>query len=69
MGWKSLRSSLDSSQSQLLSLLSKQKDTLLKKKYSEKATYAELINGILQHDLYHTGQIAYLKSIYQLNKK
>jgi len=68
-GWKSLTASLDKSQSQLLLLLSSQRDALLKKKYSEKATYHDLINGILQHDLYHTGQIAYLKSIYHLNKK
>jgi uncharacterized damage-inducible protein DinB len=63
-GWQSLKKSLDHAQVQLLYLLSTQKDSILKKKYSEKATFEELINGILQHDLYHTGQIAYLKSIY-----
>jgi uncharacterized damage-inducible protein DinB len=68
LGWKSLLKSLDESQSQLLTLLSNQKDSLLKKKYSEKATFHDLINGILQHDLYHTGQIAYLKNIYQKKK-
>ena len=68
LGWKSLLKSLEESQSQLLTLLSNQKDNLLKKKYSDKATFQELINGILQHDLYHTGQIAYLNSIYQKKK-
>lgn len=68
-GWKSLRASLDQSQSQMLLLISKHQDSLLKKKYSEKATYEALINGILQHDLYHTGQVAYLKSIYRADKK
>jgi uncharacterized damage-inducible protein DinB len=68
MGWKNLKKSLEESQTKLLSLLSKQKDNLLKKKYSEKATFFDLINGILQHDLYHTGQIAYLKSIYHQKK-
>lgn len=66
--WKLLKKSLEESQTKLLFLLSKQKDTLLKKKYSEKATFLDLINGILQHDLYHTGQIAYLKSIYRQKK-
>ena len=61
--------SLAESQAQLLTLLAKQKDSILKKKYSDKATFQDLINGILQHDLYHTGQIAYLKSIYRANKK
>lgn len=67
-GWKSLKKSLDQSQAQLLHLLKKQKDAILIKKYSDKATFQDLINGILQHDLYHTGQIAYIKSIYT-NKK
>jgi uncharacterized damage-inducible protein DinB len=66
-GWKSLRKSLDESQTKLLSLLAKENDTLLKKKYSEKVSFLDLINGILQHDLYHTGQLAYLKSIYRQN--
>jgi len=64
MGWKALKKSLDESQAHLLSLLAKQKDTILKTKYSDTATFQDLINGLLQHDLYHTGQIAYLKSIY-----
>ena len=68
MGWKNLKKSLEGSQTKLLSLLSKQNDNLLKKKYSEKATFLDLINGILQHDLYHTGQVAYLKSIYHQKK-
>lgn len=67
-GWKSLMNSLAESQAQLLTLLAKQKDSILKQKYSDKATFQDLINGILQHDLYHTGQIAYLKSIYRTKK-
>lgn len=69
VGWKTLRKSLDESQIHLLSLLAQQKDAILKKKYSDKITFQELINGILQHDLYHIGQIAYLKSIYHNKKK
>jgi len=68
-GWKSLLQSLEESQHLLVTLLTNHKDSLLKKKYSDNLTYQELINGILQHDLYHTGQVAYLKNIYQRKKK
>ena len=64
-GWDTLMNSLAESQAQLLTLLSKQKETILKKKYSDKATFQDLINGIIQHDVYHIGQIAYLKSAYR----
>ena len=67
-GWRSLLNSLAESQAQLLTLLAKQKDSILKKKYSEKGTFQDIIHGVLQHDLYHTGQLAYLKNIYHTKK-
>jgi len=66
IGWESLRKLLEDSQIKLTSLLSQQEDSLLDKPYTNKATFKELIEGILQHDLYHTGQIAYLKNLYSL---
>jgi uncharacterized damage-inducible protein DinB len=63
IGWDKIKTLLDESQHDLTTLLSKQNDSLLTKPYTEKACYEDLIVGILQHDLYHTGQIAYLKSI------
>ncbi len=69
VGWKSLKKLLDESQTLLVSLLAQQKDSILKTKYSDTITFQELINGIIQHDLYHTGQIAHLKSLYQIKKK
>lgn len=65
-GWKKLLNALEESQQQLVTLLAKQKDSLLKTKYSEKATYEAIINGILQHDLYHIGQVAYLRSLHNM---
>jgi len=53
---------LDESQEKLVTLLKKQDDSMLDQAYSEKATYRDLIEGIFQHDLYHLGQIAYIKS-------
>lgn len=63
INWKSIKELLAESQEKLINLLNKQDDLLLDKAYTEKATYEELITGIFQHDLYHLGQIAYLKSI------
>ncbi|MBL7860910.1 MAG: DinB family protein [Cyclobacteriaceae bacterium] len=63
LGWSTILKLLHESQNRLLELLTKQPDSLLDKIYIEKATHRDLIQGILQHDLYHAGQIAYLKSI------
>lgn len=66
IGWDNIRTLLAESQHELTTLLCEQKDSLLSKPYTEKASYQELIVGIIQHDLYHTGQIAYLKTIFNL---
>ncbi|MBN8577179.1 MAG: DinB family protein [Cytophagales bacterium] len=64
LGWPAIQELLHTSQQQLVELLEQQTDDLLELPYSEKATYRQLINGIIQHDLYHLGQVAYLKSIF-----
>ena len=66
IGWDNMRTLLAESQKELTTLLSEQKDSLLPKAYTEKASYEDLIVGILHHDLYHTGQIAYLKSLFAI---
>ncbi|MCW5909848.1 MAG: DinB family protein [Cyclobacteriaceae bacterium] len=68
LGWPAIRELLHASQKQLIELLEKQTDKLLDEPYSEKATYRDLITGIIQHDLYHLGQVAYLKSISKMQK-
>lgn len=62
--WEKIKELLAESQEKLITLLKKQDDSLLDKAYSEKASYRDVITGIFQHDLYHLGQIAYLKSIH-----
>lgn len=62
--WGKIKELLAESQEKIITLLKKQDDSLLDKAYSEKASYLDVINGIFQHDLYHLGQIAYLKSIH-----
>lgn len=46
---------------ELVNLLEQQEDTLLDQNVAERGyTYRKLFNGILQHDIYHLGQIAYI---------
>jgi uncharacterized damage-inducible protein DinB len=63
LGWPSILKLMDSSHIKLIRLLQKQNDSLLDENFNDKITYRNLIKGILQHDLYHLGQIAYLNSI------
>jgi len=65
-GWDKLKNRLDESQQTLVSLMKKQEDSLLEKNYTSKATFQKIIVGIIQHDIYHTGQIAYVKSLKKL---
>lgn len=65
LGWPTIEELLHSSQQQLIQVLEKQNDTLLTEVYKAEATFNDLITGIIQHDLYHLGQVAYLKSIYK----
>lgn len=67
LSWDELLGELNHSQEQILHLLAKQEDTLLKKTLSnvgEPYTFRYLIEGILQHDAYHLGQINLLGSYF-----
>lgn len=47
-----------------LGLLGQQKNSLLAQKVPERAySYRKLIHGILQHDMYHLGPIAYITKL------
>ena len=63
LGWKNILDQFEESQKKIVTLLAKEDDSFLEKPYSAKATMHELIKGIIQHDIYHLGQIAYIKSI------
>ncbi len=63
LGWKKLRSQFEESQKKIVTLLAKQDDSFLEKPYQKTVTMHDLIKGIIQHDIYHLGQIAYVKSI------
>jgi uncharacterized damage-inducible protein DinB len=60
--WSDLKSRLQVSQDELQSLLSKQNDEILSQKVGKRTyTFYTLMHGIIQHDLYHLGQIILTK--------
>jgi uncharacterized damage-inducible protein DinB len=51
-------------QQQLISVLERQDNALLEQKVKERNyTFRKLLNGIIQHDIYHLGQIAYINKL------
>lgn len=67
--WNTLRARLDSSQQNLLNLLNQNDDSVLDQKVAGKPyTFHYLLTGILQHDLYHLGQIVYINKLLGKNK-
>jgi uncharacterized damage-inducible protein DinB len=62
--WQVTLKKMDRSQHNLLSFLSSAKDSMLEKVYITNGhTYYEHLQGILQHDAYHLGQIVLLKKL------
>lgn len=63
IGWENLVRKLETTQTQLLDLLTTRLDSLLDEDYEPGYTYQYLIEGVIEHDIYHLGQIGLLKSI------
>ncbi|MCJ7466791.1 MAG: DinB family protein [Maribacter sp.] len=64
--WDDLLGELKETQNTLLRILSLQTDELLERKVpGENFSFRFLLEGIIQHDLYHLGQIALLNSQYK----
>lgn len=58
---------LQQTQDQLLQLLTEKDDSLLAQNVSERNyNYRTLLNGIVQHDIYHLGQIAFIRKALRL---
>ncbi|MDJ1478889.1 DinB family protein [Cytophagaceae bacterium YF14B1] len=61
IGWESLKANLAQSQEDIIALLKNQPDTLLTKRMGPKQyTLKFLLEGIIEHDVYHLGQIGLL---------
>jgi len=62
--WRTTLNKLERSQYNILFFISSSKDSMLEKIYTPNDfTYYEHLQGILQHDAYHLGQIILLKKL------
>ena len=62
-GWKKIMDDFVQSQKKITSLLPKQTDNFLEEEYSKGGTFEYLIQGIIDHDVYHLGQIGLVKKL------
>lgn len=61
-GWVNLKAALENTQRRLVRLLSNQQDSFLQQQVPQrKYSYEYFIEGTIQHDMYHLGQIVLLK--------
>ena len=56
-GWAYLREHLDNTQKDLIALIETKDDSFLDSKWSGEYDYDYLVVGLIQHDIYHLGQI------------
>ncbi|WP_297337560.1 DinB family protein [Algoriphagus sp.] len=56
-GWSTLLKEYEINNLAFISLLEGKDDNFLQKEFTSNYTYGHLIEGIIQHDLYHLGQI------------
>ena len=64
--WQSGLQRLDEIHNELLDVIQQQTDDLLLQQVSEKEyNFRKLLYGVCEHDIYHLGQIAYIKKMLQ----
>ena len=62
-GWASLRTEFEKSQRGIVELLKERDDTFLGEIWTEGQTYSYLLQGLIEHDAYHLGQIGLIYKI------
>lgn len=63
--WQETKQMIISTKDQIIDELSKKEDTFMDQKVPKRDyNFEYLLHGIIQHDIYHIGQIALLKKIY-----
>lgn len=68
-GWETLLAELDANQAELIRLLQSENDALLERPLPDgKHALRLLLDGILQHDVYHIGQIGLTLVFLRANK-
>jgi hypothetical protein len=64
--WQQGLQQLSKIHNELVEVIQQQKDDLLSQKVHERNYgFRKLLNGIKEHDIYHSGQIAYIKKLLQ----
>ncbi|MFN2457626.1 MAG: DinB family protein [Chitinophagaceae bacterium] len=67
--WPQALERLQETQNELIELLKHIDDSILDNQVGDRSyNFRKLLYGILQHDIYHLGQIAYLNNWYELKK-
>lgn len=62
--WAAGLARLDETQNELIALLQRQEDSLLHQQVPERSYhFRKLLHGLVQHDIYHAGQIAYVRKL------
>jgi uncharacterized damage-inducible protein DinB len=62
-GWKKLMEEFEASQSELVLLLTRTPDRFLNEPFRHGQSMDVLVNGVLQHDIYHLGQLGLVKKM------
>lgn len=62
-GWKAILREFDDSQQQLVRLLNDAKPGFFEEEYSPGNSWTYVTEGIIQHDVYHLGQIGLVKKM------
>jgi len=62
-GWEEILLELDNTQEKIVELLANQNEEWLKNTYAHNYSYLDLVQGVLDHDIYHLGQIGIVKKL------
>lgn len=62
-GWEKVRANFDASQQALVETLTGQTDAILAVEYAKDHTFEHLIQGVIEHDIYHLGQIGLIRKM------
>lgn len=62
-GWEEILMELDATQEKIIALLPRQTESWLERIYAREYTHRDLVQGVLDHDIYHLGQIGIVKKL------
>jgi uncharacterized damage-inducible protein DinB/heme-degrading monooxygenase HmoA len=68
-GWAGMQREMDETQSSLIQLMGEKTDRFLEREYKPGYTYEYIVEGIIQHDIYHLGQIGLVLKILTVTGK